>query len=175
MNIFPRQIVQEKIPQFASSLFAKIIFPHRPEFGHTVSLHWQLKQTESTHCLCTVDHHWVVSSQQLLLPHISITLPFSGPSVVGLLSYQNLGSILTGAPVEGSDWEQIVKSKQETDKPNYKVLSKVASAFLGHNETTALSNSVTFSFNHPKPVSIHFFFVFPGSREWQQYILLLLL
>ncbi|KAM3846833.1 adhesion G protein-coupled receptor E5 [Vipera latastei] len=76
-----------------------------------------------------------------------------GPSVVGLLSYQNLGSILTGAPVEGSDWEQIVKSKQETDKPNYKVLSKVASAFLGHNETTALSNSVTFSFNHPKPES----------------------
>ncbi|XP_015744925.1 CD97 antigen isoform X1 [Python bivittatus] len=77
-------------------------------------------------------------------------------SVVGLLSYQNLGGILTGAHVEGADWEQIGKSKQwvqETGKPNYKVLSKVASAFVGHNETAALSNPVTFSFNHPEPES----------------------
>ncbi|XP_013924545.1 PREDICTED: CD97 antigen [Thamnophis sirtalis] len=79
-----------------------------------------------------------------------------GPSVVGLLSYQNLGFILTGADVEGSDWEQIGKSKElmhEPGKPNYEVLSKVASAFVGHNETTALSSPVTFSFNHPKPES----------------------
>ncbi|XP_034263197.1 adhesion G protein-coupled receptor E5 isoform X1 [Pantherophis guttatus] len=77
-----------------------------------------------------------------------------GPSVVGLLSYQNLGCILTNADIEGSDWEQIGKSKQlmeEPGKPNYKVLSKVASAFVGHNETAALSSNITVTFNHPKP------------------------
>uniref|UniRef100_A0A8C6XG89 Uncharacterized protein n=1 Tax=Naja naja TaxID=35670 RepID=A0A8C6XG89_NAJNA len=42
---------------------------------------------------------------------------------------------------------------QETSKPNYKVFSKVVSAFVGHNETAALSSPVTFSFNHPKPES----------------------
>ncbi|XP_070595721.1 adhesion G protein-coupled receptor E5 isoform X2 [Erythrolamprus reginae] len=79
-----------------------------------------------------------------------------GPSLVGLLSYQNLGCILTGADVEGSDWEQIGKSNElmeEPGKPNYKVLSKVVSAFVGHNETTSLSSPVTFSFNHPKAES----------------------
>uniref|UniRef100_A0A8C5SSN1 CD97 antigen n=1 Tax=Laticauda laticaudata TaxID=8630 RepID=A0A8C5SSN1_LATLA len=79
-----------------------------------------------------------------------------GPSVVGLLSYQNLGSILSSADIEGSDWKQVGKSKQlmkETSKPNYKVLSKVVSAFVGHNKTAALSSPVTFSFNHPKPES----------------------
>uniref|UniRef100_A0A670Y245 Uncharacterized protein n=1 Tax=Pseudonaja textilis TaxID=8673 RepID=A0A670Y245_PSETE len=85
-----------------------------------------------------------------------MTLPFSGPSVVGLLSYQNLGSILLSADIEGNDWKQVGKSKQfmkETSKSNYKVLSKVVSAFVGHNETAALSSPVTFSFNHPKPES----------------------
>ncbi|XP_063148591.1 adhesion G protein-coupled receptor E5 isoform X2 [Candoia aspera] len=77
-------------------------------------------------------------------------------SSAGLLSYQNLGHILSGACVEGIDWEQIGKSKQlmqQTGKPSYKVLSKVASAFVGHNKTAALSDHVIFSFNHPKPES----------------------
>ncbi|ETE73560.1 CD97 antigen, partial [Ophiophagus hannah] len=79
-----------------------------------------------------------------------------GPSVVGLLSYQNLGCILSSADIEGSNWEQIGKSKQlmqEPGKRNYKVLSKVVSAFVSHNETAALSSPVSFSFNHPKPES----------------------
>ncbi|KAG8128848.1 hypothetical protein E2320_015631, partial [Naja naja] len=73
-----------------------------------------------------------------------------GPSLVGLLSYQNLGRILSSADIEESNEEQLM---QETSKPNYKVFSKVVSAFVGHNETAALSSPVTFSFNHPKPES----------------------
>ncbi|XP_060096686.1 adhesion G protein-coupled receptor E5 [Heteronotia binoei] len=62
-------------------------------------------------------------------------------SLIGLLSYQGLGPLLTGARIDGSEWE--------ADQPTHGViLSKVATAFVGHEDTMALNISVNFTFNH---------------------------
>ncbi|XP_061472608.1 adhesion G protein-coupled receptor E5 isoform X2 [Rhineura floridana] len=76
--------------------------------------------------------------------------------MAGLLSYHSLGPFLTGAVVEGKEWEQVGKSPQCAQlegKPSYKVLSSVASAFVGHHETTSLSAPVRFNFSHKEPDS----------------------
>ncbi|XP_044309584.1 adhesion G protein-coupled receptor E5 isoform X2 [Varanus komodoensis] len=73
-------------------------------------------------------------------------------NMVGLLTYKNLKSVLTEAEVKGKEWEEVAKSKRAV-KPSYRVLSRVASAFVNHNETMSLSTPVTFSFTHPKPNS----------------------
>ncbi|KAH0629622.1 hypothetical protein JD844_011834 [Phrynosoma platyrhinos] len=77
-------------------------------------------------------------------------------NMVGLLTYQGLESMLSDALIEGKEWEQFEKSPQWTQmvgKPSYKVLSWVASAFVGHNETELLSSPVTLTFNHEPPKS----------------------
>ncbi|XP_060620866.2 adhesion G protein-coupled receptor E5 isoform X3 [Anolis sagrei] len=77
-------------------------------------------------------------------------------TLAGLLTYQGMEHMMSDARVEGEEWEQVGKSPewlQEVGKPNYKVLSRVAAAFVGHNETKLLNSPVTVSFNHQKPDS----------------------
>ncbi|XP_062976563.1 adhesion G protein-coupled receptor E5 isoform X2 [Elgaria multicarinata webbii] len=72
-------------------------------------------------------------------------------SLIGLLSYRSLGLILTEADVKGKEWEEVGKSPEWAEVPgkrNYKVLTRVTSAFVNHNETTSLNIPVTFNFRH---------------------------
>ncbi|XP_077183479.1 adhesion G protein-coupled receptor E5 isoform X2 [Paroedura picta] len=62
--------------------------------------------------------------------------------VIGLLSYQGLGPLLAGARME-----------QEADRPiRVEILSKVAAAFVGHENTTSLNIPVNFTFDHTEEV-----------------------
>ncbi|XP_028573128.2 adhesion G protein-coupled receptor E5 isoform X2 [Podarcis muralis] len=98
--------------------------------------------------------------------------------LAGLLSYHRLGPILADAHVEGKEWERVGKSPQCAQvpgKPNYEVLSTVASAFVGHNETTALRAPVFFNFSHrtaeSRPdlqVICAFWKPVNGSGHWSQ-------
>ncbi|KAL8211766.1 UNVERIFIED_CONTAM: hypothetical protein K2H54_015898 [Gekko kuhli] len=66
-------------------------------------------------------------------------------SLMGLLSYQGLGPLLAGAPIDGSE--------READQPIAQgILSKVAAAFVGHENTTSLNIPVNFTFHHTEAV-----------------------
>nr|XP_056704042.1 adhesion G protein-coupled receptor E5 [Euleptes europaea] len=66
-------------------------------------------------------------------------------SLIGLLTYQGLGALLTEARIEGSE--------KEAAQPLCEVtLSKVAAAFVGHEDTVSLNIPVNFTFNHPEAV-----------------------
>ncbi|XP_054859977.1 adhesion G protein-coupled receptor E5-like isoform X1 [Eublepharis macularius] len=70
-------------------------------------------------------------------------------SLIGLLTYQSLGPLLTGARIEGSE--------REARQPSYEIiLSKVAAAFIGHENTMSLNISVNFTFNHTEAVPANF-------------------
>uniref|UniRef100_A0A8D0HIF6 GAIN-B domain-containing protein n=1 Tax=Sphenodon punctatus TaxID=8508 RepID=A0A8D0HIF6_SPHPU len=84
---------------------------------------------------------------QLSEPSVSLAVF----SLAGLLSYKGLEPILAEAAIEGEEWEQLQKeaaAAREPAHPGYKVLSQVASAFVGHEETENLSSPVTFLFSH---------------------------
>ncbi|XP_048347243.1 adhesion G protein-coupled receptor E5 isoform X2 [Sphaerodactylus townsendi] len=66
-------------------------------------------------------------------------------SLIGLLSYQGLGPLLTEAHIEGSE--------KEAGQPICEViLSKVAAAFVGRKNTVSLNIPVNFTFNHTEAV-----------------------
>ncbi|XP_053150768.1 adhesion G protein-coupled receptor E5 isoform X2 [Hemicordylus capensis] len=72
--------------------------------------------------------------------------------LAGLLSYRNLGPILSEAPVEGDQWKEITKASPWTRYPgkhDYEILSRVAAAFVGHKKTQSLNVDLVFS--HPEP------------------------
>ncbi|XP_020656027.3 adhesion G protein-coupled receptor E5 isoform X1 [Pogona vitticeps] len=128
---------------------------------------WSQSPAQLSHSQTQMKLNWEAASKE-----------GEGLSLIGLITYRGFESILTEADVEGEVWEQVGKSPpwaQVAGKPTYKVLSRVAAAFVGHSETSSLSAPVTVTFSHQnadsKPdvkVICAFWQPVNGSGRWSE-------
>ncbi|XP_065432535.1 adhesion G protein-coupled receptor E2-like [Chrysemys picta bellii] len=98
-----------------------------------------------------------------------------GFTLAGLLTYQGMSPLLDGAGlVEAPEWNEIGqmgKWAQEPERPSYRVLSPVVSAFISDPNPQALGLSISIRFSHPVPenkTDLRLLCAYwePGSRRW---------